>query len=112
MVTVETFRQLALAFTEAIEQRHFEKRSFRVTKKIFATLDIKNKKVVIKLSSIDQSVFCSFDKSIIYPAPGKWGFHGWTMIELHSVKKAILQDALTISYCTVAPERLAKKYQQ
>ena len=44
MVSVETFRQLALAFTEAVEAPHFEKASFSVTKKIFATLDIKNKK--------------------------------------------------------------------
>lgn len=111
MVSIDSFRKLALAFTEAVEAPHFEKASFRVIKKIFATLDIKNKKVVIKLSAIDQSVFCSFDKSIIYPAPGKWGLHGWTMIELKLVRKAMLQDALTIAYCTVAPERLAKKYQ-
>lgn len=112
MVSIDSFRELALAFTEAVEAPHFEKASFRVTKKIFATLDIKNKKVVVKLAAIDQSVFCSFDKSIIYPAPGKWGLHGWTMIELKLVRKAMLQDALTIAYCTVAPERLAKKYQQ
>ena len=105
MVSVETFRQLVLAFPEAIEQPHFEKISFRVAKKIFATLDIKNKKVVVKLSAIDQSVFCSFDKSIIYPVPGKWGLQGWTMIELNKVKKAMLQDALTTSYCTVAPKK-------
>ena len=112
MVSVETFRQLALAFTEAGEQPHFEKISFRVSKKIFATLDIKNKKVVVKLSAIDQSVFCSFDKNIIYPVPGKWGLQGWTMIELKRVRKAMLKDALKTSYCTVASKSLAEKYQQ
>jgi hypothetical protein len=112
MVSVEIVRKLALAFNEVTEKPHFEKASFWVNKKIFATLDIKNKKAVIKLSPVDQSVFCSFDKSIIYPVPGKWGLHGWTMIELKLIKKAMLQDALTIAYCTVAPERLAKKYQQ
>jgi hypothetical protein len=111
MVSVEIFRQLALAFAEAVEQPHFEKTSYHVTKKIFATLDIKNRKAVVKLSAIDQSVFCSFNRNIIYPVSGKWGLHGWTMIELKLVKKAMLQDALTIAYCTVAPGRLAKKYQ-
>ncbi len=112
MVSTEIFRQLALAFDEALEAPHFEKASFRINKKIFATLDIKNSKAVIKLSAIDQSVFCVYNKTIIYPAPGKWGLHGWTIIELNKVGKNMLKDALTTSYCTVAPERLAEKYRQ
>ena len=39
MVSIDTFRKLALSFDEAVEQPHFEKPSFRVNKKIFATLD-------------------------------------------------------------------------
>ena len=110
MVSIETFKALALAFDEAVEQPHFEKISFRVNKKIFATLDIKNSRVVIKLTAIDQSVFCSFNKSIIYPVLGTWGKHGWTTIELTKVGKNMLKDALATSYCSVAPPRLAEKY--
>jgi hypothetical protein len=112
MVTAETFRQMALDFTEAAEQPHFEKSSFRVNKKIFATLDSKNKRAVVKLSAVDQSVFCAYDKVIIFPVPGKWGLQGWTMIELSKVGKNMFKDVLTTSYCTIAPERLAKKYRQ
>ena len=49
MITIETFRTLALSFENATEEPHFEKTSFRINKKIFATLDIKNEKVVLKL---------------------------------------------------------------
>ncbi len=70
MVSVDKFRKLALSFDEAVEQAHFEKPSFRVNKKIFATLDQKNETVILKLSEMDQSVFCSFDKSVIYPVRG------------------------------------------
>jgi hypothetical protein len=42
MVDIATFRQLARSFPETSEQPHFEKPSFRVGKKIFATLDLKN----------------------------------------------------------------------
>ena len=42
MVSIDTFRKLALSFPEATEEPHFEKTSFRVKKKIFATYDDKN----------------------------------------------------------------------
>lgn len=101
---------MALNFEEAIEQPHFEKASFRVSKKIFATLDTIKERAVVKLSEIDQSVFMAFDSSIVYPATGAWGKQGWTILELKTVKKAMLQDALALSYCNVAPKRLSEKY--
>lgn len=109
MISVENFRRIALEFDEAEEQPHFEKTSFRINKKIFATLDLKDKRVVLKLSEIDQSVFCAFDNTIIYPVNGAWGKQGWTVVELAKVKKEVLKDALTTSYCNVAPKRLSEK---
>jgi hypothetical protein len=41
MITESFFRELALSFPEATEAPHFEKTSFRVKNKIFATLDLK-----------------------------------------------------------------------
>lgn len=110
MISVENFRKIALEFEEAEEQPHFEKSSFRVNKKIFATLDAKLKSVTIKLSEIEQSVFGAFDKTIIYPVNGAWGKQGWTIVELTKVKKEVLKDALTTSYCNVAPKKLCEKY--
>lgn len=107
MVTPDTVRTLALSFPEAVEQPHFEKASFRVKKKIFATLDKKNNRCVVKLSPVDQSVFMAADKGIIYPATGAWGKQGWTIIELKKVRKSLFTDAITTSYCTVAPQKLA-----
>lgn len=112
MVSTEAFRQLALSFVEVEEQPHFEKTSFRINKKIFATLDEKNKKAVVKLTVVDQSVFCSFDKTVIYPVPGKWGLRGWTMIELKTVRKRMLTDAVKTSYCNTAPKILSEKYRK
>ena len=112
MIYIETARQLALSFDEAAEMPHFDLASFRVKKKIFATLDEKNKRVCIKLSPVDQSVFCSYDKSVIYPVPNKWGLNGATYIELQKVSKEMFKDALTVAYCTVAPKKLAEKYKQ
>ena len=112
MVNIETIRQLALSFEEAVELPHFEKASFRVNKKIFATLDVKNKRACLMLSVIDQSAFSAFDPAIIYPVPNKWGQKGATFVELRKVRKDVLKDALTFAYCRIAPKRLAEKYKQ
>ena len=98
MVTVDAFRKIALSFSGTTEEPHFEKTSFRVNKKIFATLSIENQVAVVKLSAIDQSVFCSFDNSVIFPVNNKWGAHGWTSINLKKVKKEMLKDALATAY--------------
>lgn len=109
MVTIDTLRKIALSFPEATEEPHFEKTSFRVKKKIFATYDDKLKRACIKLSEIDQDVFSSADKTIIYPVDNKWGKQGWTIIELEKVHEDLFKDALTTAYCEVAPKKLAEQ---
>lgn len=101
MVSIETFRQMALSFPGTVEQPHFEKTSFRVKKRIFATLSVETGIAVLKFTLIDQSVFCAFDKDIIYPVPNAWGRQGSTMIVLKKIKKAMLLDALTMAYNTI-----------
>jgi predicted DNA-binding protein (MmcQ/YjbR family) len=107
MISIETFRKLALSFPEAEEQPHFEKPSFRIKKKIFATLSVKENQCVLKLSPIDQSVFVNYNNKIIYPVKGAWGKQGWTMVNLKKVRKDLFTDALTTAYCSVAPKKLA-----
>lgn len=108
MVSIATFRKLALSFPEATEEAHFEKISFRVKKKIFATYDGKNKIACIQLSEIDQSVFSSAAINIIYPVNNKWGKQGWTLIEMKKINKDLFADALTTAYCEVAPKKLVE----
>jgi hypothetical protein len=107
MVKTETVRELALSFPETDAHPHFDRLAFRVKKKIFATLDEANKRVMVKLSLKEQSVFCLIDKTMIYPVPGGWGTKGATYIELIKVKKTLLKDALLTAYCGVAPPKLA-----
>jgi predicted DNA-binding protein (MmcQ/YjbR family) len=109
MVSINTFRALALSFPETIEQPHFEKTSFRIGKKIFATYDDKNKRACIKLSEIDQNVFSSYNKEIIYPVPNKWGNQGWTFIELKTIPKAMFIDALKTAYNEVVSKKNKNK---
>lgn len=98
MIKTETFREIALSMPNSTEMPHFDKASFRVNKKIFATLDSLNKVACIKLSPVDQNVFTSVNSPAIYPVPNKWGLNGWTNIDLKIVRKNTLIDALTTSY--------------
>lgn len=107
MIDLETIRHIALSLPETSEQAHAEKLSFKVGKKIFATYNEKENRVCVKLSEIDQDVFSSFDTSVIYPVPNKWGKRGWTLINLHKVPEETLVDALAMAYCEVAPEKLS-----
>lgn len=107
MVSIETFRKIALSFPATTEAAHFDITSFRVNKKIFATLNIKEGRATLKLSAQDQDLFCLYDKNVMYPVPGKWGNHGWTHISLKGIKKAMCTDAIATAYCTVAPEKLS-----
>lgn len=110
MVTIEAARQLALSLPEAEEKSHFDIPDFRVKNKIFATLHVDKQYMMIKLSVEEQSVFCAFDKEIVFPVPGGWGRKGATFFNLKKVKKAMLLDALTVSWKTVAPKKMVEKY--
>lgn len=105
MVSIEKFRDLALSFPNTTEEPHFEKTSFRINKKIFASFDEKNNRAVLKLNEIDQSVFSASSEMIFYPIPNKWGKQGWTIVELSKVRPEMFEDALILSYENVAGKK-------
>ena len=106
MVTFGTFEKITLNFPEITIEPHFEKISFRIKKKIFATYDEKHNRVTVKLSEIDQDNFSSLSSSI-YSVNNKWGKQGWTFIELSQVNPDLLSKVLTAAYCEVAPKKLS-----
>ena len=108
MVEIETFRQMALALPEMSEHPHFKNQAFKVLgKKVVVTLNTAENRVCLKLSELDQDLFSTFDRTVIYPVPNKWGKQGWTLVNLGKVELETLHDALRAAYCHVAPKRLA-----
>jgi len=110
MITIEQARKMALALPETEEKSHFHLAGFWIKKKIFATIHADKNYVMVKLSPMDQSVFCSFHKEVIFPVPGGWGKHGATFINLKKVRKSMFLDALTTAWKTTAPPKLVEKY--
>lgn len=110
MPSIATARKLALSLPETEEKKHFDTPDFRVGNKIFASLHEAKGLIMVKLSSIDQSVFCAYDPAVMYPVPGGWGQKGATFINLKKVKLPMLKDALTTAWKNVANKKRVAKY--
>lgn len=108
-MTLDQVSSFALTFPETSESPHFEKTSFRVRKKIFATMNKEKMNLVVKLSAIDQSVFCDMLSDSVQPVQGGWGKKGWTSIDINTITEESLQDLLTTAYKEVAPKSLSSK---
>jgi len=101
MADLETARQIALSQLDAEEFDHFGRPAFRIKKKrVFATLWPNENRMMVKLTPVDQSVFHSFDPTIFYPVPNKWGLKGATFIELAKVRRDKLEDAIRTAWET------------
>ncbi|MAU71562.1 MAG: hypothetical protein CML04_05640 [Pseudozobellia sp.] len=106
MASFSLFESIALSFPEAVVEPHFEKISFRVQKKIFATYDDSKMSVTVKLAPSDQERLLQ-SSNYVSPVPSKWGKQGWTILELPKITESLLRNALQISYLLVAPKKLA-----
>ncbi len=105
-VTLADLRQIALALPETDEHPHFEITSFRVKKKVFATVNPPEGRATVRLSAEDQDVFCAMSKGAMYPVPNQWGKYGWTHIDLTKAETEMCLDALQTAWYTVAPPKL------
>jgi hypothetical protein len=106
MVTPAKARAIALAFPEASEAPHFEKPSFRVGKKIFATMGTDGF-AVIKLAPDQQAMMTEVRGDLYAAVPGAWGRQGWTRVSLKAADAETLRHAFAMSYRNVAPKKLA-----
>jgi hypothetical protein len=99
MVSIETFKQIALSFEGTEAKPHFNRTAFKViNKRIFATLLEKDETANIALSKADQQVYCEFDKNAVYSVLNKFGLQGWTTFELRNLPVELISDALLTAY--------------
>ena len=108
MANFEVFERITMAFPEVTVEPHFEKLSFRVKNKIFATYDEQNNRLTVKLSEIDQDNFTSINSGV-YQVNNKLGKQGWTFIELSTINYELLAEVLKTAYCEVAPKKLSEQ---
>lgn len=109
MISATTFRKTANSFEQVTEEPHFNKISFRIKGKIFATLDPLTNQATLKLAVADQSVYCLIQPAFAGPETGAWGKQGWTFIDLRKAPKQLVVEALNKAFTQVAPKSKAKK---
>ena len=98
-MTPTQFEALALSFPNTVASLHFDRTAFKVVnKRIFATLHAESETANLKLSRVDQSVFCLINKEIIYQVDNKWGVQGWTTFNLKKIDGQLMLEALDTAY--------------
>ena len=100
----EAFRSAALSLPEAYEQAHFERASFRVRGKIFATL--KAEQAVLKLDVEEQAALVAADPETFFLPGGNQ--QGWTGVHLDSADKSEIEALIMAAWRNVAPKKLAR----
>jgi hypothetical protein len=110
MMDLELARSCCLKLPEVIEYDHFGKPAYRVKKKIFATLDLKKKRVVFKLSQNEQGQFCEKYFPVVFPVKGAWGKFGWTYMELNKISETVFEEAAISAWRNVAPKSLSNRF--
>jgi len=102
-MSIEEFKETAMAFPGTEVAPHFDRTAYRVVKKrIFATSHEPSQSANILLTPTEQAEFCGLEASGIYPVPNKWGLQGWTTFELGNLPLEAVQAALELAYQAVA----------
>ncbi|MFT5286470.1 MAG: hypothetical protein ACI8TQ_002639 [Planctomycetota bacterium] len=108
MTTSAEFRDLALTLLEAESHPHRERESFRVRKKIFATLAEADGIVVLKLEVEHQQQLVNSTPSTFMLVG--WEKQGWTGLSLSKISHKDLQALLITAWRNVAPAKLIKDF--
>jgi len=108
-MTDEAFRNMALSLPEAREAPHFERASFRVGKKIFATLSVDGREAMVRVTPPERLFALLSGRPDTFFDFGGWTVrHGSLGVTLAKVDKALLHELLVDSWFNVAPKRARK----
>lgn len=106
-VTLDAFRELALALPETHESAHMGHPDFRIRGgKIFATLGPKEGWGMVILTPEQQEGFVTDAPATFVPVKGGWGLRGCTRVILKKAGKKAVNVALAVAWRNAAPRKL------
>lgn len=106
------FRRMALSLPEAVEAAHMGHPDFRVRGKIFATLGYPSTGWgMARLTPDQQEILVSVKPEAFVSVKGAWGRRGATSVRLRIGPKKMVRQALTFSWCNVAPGPLVRQFE-
>jgi hypothetical protein len=108
VITQTIFRKIALALPEAKEQGFRGRPSFRVGRKMFATLHVDESRAVVKLSLADQSAVVKSDPRKYSLMP--FSYTGFTNVHLRHVNAGEVRELVDHAWRGVALKRTVARY--
>jgi hypothetical protein len=105
-MTQDDVRALALSLPEAVEEPHFDRASFRVRGKIFATLPPGGELVVLRLPELVKESLRQSDPQAYVPLPGAWEKGRSTQLAIARMDAEKLIELVRLAWRGVAPKRL------
>ena len=110
MITPAQLRQFALSLPETEEKLHFERTSFRIRKKIFATLSEDEREAVLKLTVEEQTALVAADPETFFLVG--WSQQGWIGVKLAGVDADEMRQLLVTAWRNVAPTRMVAAFEE
>ncbi len=104
-MTPKAMQRLALSLPDTHEEPHFERTSFRVGKKIFATMTPDGKEAMVRVSPDGVQALLSTYPEVFF------SYGGWTIrngslgVRLAKVSPATMKQLVTDSWKHAAPRR-------
>jgi len=108
MVTPKDVRKIALSLPDTEEREHWQRPSFRVKSKIFATLWETEQRAVLKLTLELQTTLVASDPETFFLTG--WEHQGWTGVQLTNIDPEQFKKLMIAAWKNVAPKRVAAAY--
>jgi len=108
-VNVEAVRRLALALPEATEEPHFERTSFRVKGKIFATVAPDGSSMNVFVDDEQREIMVRVDPKAYETL--MWGESGYLHVHLTKAKARDVETLLRSAWERKAPKQLVAQSQ-
>jgi hypothetical protein len=103
------FRKLALSMQGASEQPHFERTSFRVGKRIFATMTQDGREAMVPVQPVDRCLaLIEADPAVFFGHGGWTARHGSLGIRLQKVNAPLLRELVREAWQRVAAKAPGK----
>jgi hypothetical protein len=103
----DDFRAIALGLPEVVEQETWGHPTFRVRKKMFATLSTDGSTGTVKAPREEQAALVQ-ERPEVFFVPAYVGVHGWVGLHVAGVPADELAELITEAWRMTAPVRLAR----
>jgi len=105
-MTPDAFRKVALSLPEAHEEPHFERTSFRVKKKIFATMTPDGKEVMVRVAPPELVRSLLSSHGDVFFSYGGWTVRNGSLgVRLAKASAKMLEALVVESWRHSAPKR-------